>query len=309
MLHKNAIVGMSTRSRSHQARLVIPIEVLESRVLFSVFWVSNANDNGAGSLRQAITQADALKGTQTIDFAVGKGAQTIEPRSALPALTTPIILDAQTQPGYTGTPLIQLDGALAGSVNGLVITAGGSTIKGLAVNHFSENGILGVNVGDNTVAGDYIGTDLTGSIKEPNGQDGILLYGGSNVVGGMKSGSRNVISGNGKTGLQFLGPATGKNLVQGNYMGTDVTGKKAVPNYEGVGIFNSSTGNLIGGLSAGAGNVISGNIADGVDIGSNDTAVEGDILGLTADGATKLANVGQNVLQIGSSGNTIVHNV
>src|SRR5262252_4163701 len=96
------------------------------------FVVVSTNDSGPGSLRQAILNANGNPGS-TIAFAIpGFGAHTIAPISSLPTVTASVVLDATTQPGYFGTPIITLDGSLAGlGANGLVISAGNSVVKGL----------------------------------------------------------------------------------------------------------------------------------------------------------------------------------
>src|SRR5262249_5164348 len=80
--------------------------------------------------------------TDTIAFAVGTGVQTIELTSALPAITEAVVLDGTTQPGFAGSPLIELNGVNAGSAPGLEITAGSCTVRGLVINRFEGSGIL-----------------------------------------------------------------------------------------------------------------------------------------------------------------------
>ena len=82
--------------------------------------VRNTNDDGAGSLREAINCSNMLPGTDTIAFDIpGTGVHTITPASALPMVTDPVIIDGYTQPGAspntqsTGDDavlLIELDG-------------------------------------------------------------------------------------------------------------------------------------------------------------------------------------------------------
>ena len=111
----------------------------------ATFTVTNTNDSGAGSLRQAITDANANAGqTDTIAFNIaGAGPHTIAPASALPVITDPVIIDGTTEPDFAGTPVIELDGAGAGAgVSGLVINAGGSTVRALVINRFTANGIV-----------------------------------------------------------------------------------------------------------------------------------------------------------------------
>src|SRR5207302_1272396 len=100
-----------------------------------IFVVTSILDSGAGSLRQAILDADATPGPDIIRFAIGTGVQTINLVSPLPAIIQPVIIDGTTQPGYTGAPLIELNGAGAGpGADGLLIIAGGSVIRGLVIN-------------------------------------------------------------------------------------------------------------------------------------------------------------------------------
>ena len=107
----------------------------------AVFSVTNTNDSGSGSLRQAILDANANPGADTITFAIGAtgSQQIIQPISALPTITDPVTVDGWSQggAGYSGPPLIDLNGALAGnSTVGLNITAGSSTVRGLVINGF-----------------------------------------------------------------------------------------------------------------------------------------------------------------------------
>src|SRR5262249_55444478 len=91
--------GTPTRASFCRPRL----EALEGRWLPSAFLVTTADDAGAGSLRQAILDANATPGANEIDFAIGKGgAQTIRPATALPAVTNPVVIDGTTQPGFAG---------------------------------------------------------------------------------------------------------------------------------------------------------------------------------------------------------------
>src|SRR5689334_6243588 len=97
-------------------------ESLEQRVLFSAIVVTTDADSGAGSLRQAIEQANASPSRDRIIFKIGSGAESIALKTPLPAVTRHVIIDATTQPGYAGAPLIELNGAGAGATaDGLVL--------------------------------------------------------------------------------------------------------------------------------------------------------------------------------------------
>ena len=328
------------------------------------FVVTNANDHGAGSLRQAMLDANATPGTDTITFNIPSGGiQTINLLIGLPAITDPVVIDATTQPGYAGSPLIELNGSQAGTAAiGLQITAGNSTIRGLAIGGFTNNpGMLITTNGGNTIQANYIGLDATGTLarKSTNGIQinstssnnliggttpsarnvisgntfsGIVVSGANNtiqgnfigtnasgtaaipngtsgidvatslqinniLVGGTAAGAGNVISGNGNSGIN-LGPG---NTVQGNLIGTDVTGTKAVPN--GTGITVQSGGGLIGGTAAGARNVVSGNNGDGIAVGGvngNLTTVQGNFVGTDITGSVALGNNGSGISTSGA---------
>jgi hypothetical protein len=139
----------------------------------------------------------------------------------------------------------------------------------------------------NTVKGNYVGTDVTGGLALPNG-DGVVINGGANTIGGQGDGDGNVVSGNSYDGIRII-PATGAgaagpvgNRVEGNLIGTDVTGTAPLANEgDGVEIRDAFT-NTIGGTAAGAGNVISGNNGAGVRVASVQRA--------GADGNTIVAN-------------------
>lgn len=256
------------------------------------FVVTNANNNGPGSLRDAMVNANATAGADTITFNIpDPGVKVISLLEPLPEITEQVVIDASTQPGYAGTPLIQLDGALAGNNSGLVIKAGGSTVRGLAIVRFSGTGIVLSDCNNNLIQGNHIGVDAAGSLKLANG-DGIRLTNSSNnVIGGTTVTARNVISGN------FSGVAiSGKdNVIQGNFIGTDAAGKVRIGNLDGVIIsdpfIGSSTSNLIGGTAAGAGNLISGN-NNGILIQhvTGTTTIQGNLIGTDITGTSAIPN-------------------
>jgi hypothetical protein len=274
------------RLRSFRPRVI----ELEGRLLPSTFVVTITDDAGPGSLRQAILDSNATTGLNTIAFDIGDGGvQTIRPTSALPTITNPVVIDGTTQPGYGGAPLIELAGP-SGTRNfdGLVITAGGSTVRGLVIHDFRYGIHLSVN-GSNLIAGDYVGTDPTGAVAAPNTQGVFIEPSSGNTVGGTASGDRNVISGNAYDGIDAA-----NNLglvVQGNYLGTDVAGTAALGNgRNGLRIDAPGfTGALIGGTHAGAGNLISGNLR-GLDLAGADNLVQGNRIGTDRTGTASLGN-------------------
>ena len=293
------------------------VELLEERLAPATFHVTNANDTGPGSLRQAILSANGIGGADTIDFNIPLptgGAASIVLTSALPALAGPVTIAGDTQPGSRpGVPMIELNGAGAGpGANGLVFQSSGCVVRGLIVNRFKGSGILAMGAtGD--VEGCFIGTNAAGTAAAGNGAYGILIAGPafSVHVGGTTTAARNVISGNGAAGVAILGSATFRNLVTGNFIGTDVTGAVALGNaLGGVRIGGGSKSNTIGGTATGAGNVISNNGNDGValsDTGTGLNQVLGNtIVGNKGDGVSIVGGASLNAV---GSGGAVARNV
>jgi len=179
-------------------------------------------------------------------------------------------------------------------------------------NGFSGVVLVGSGTNSNTIQGNFIGTDITGTIDLGNGLVGVNLSGGAagNVIGGLTTGSRNIISGNGTYGVGVSGTGSDSNTIQGNYIGTDITGTTALANDStGVSIWFGAQNNVVGGHVPGAGNVISGNLGSGVSVegtGTNANYIEGNIIGLDAAGTSDLGNGYNGVLiNFGASSNTI----
>jgi hypothetical protein len=246
----------------------------------NTFAVNNTNDGGAGSLRQAILDANATAGTQTIAFQIpGAGVHTISPTSALPDITDRVVIDGFTQPGFAGTPVVELNGAGAGAVTaGLNVVSGGSTIQGLAINNFNGHGIRLGTAGGDTVRGNFIGTNTLGNTAHPNTGHGVFIDNTpNNTIGG--AGTGNVISANLNNGVVISGAGATANTVAGNLIGTDVNGTSPLGNaLDGVHL-DTASGNTIGGAAAGAGNTIAFNGQDGVSInaGAGDSILGNEI--------------------------------
>src|SRR5262249_26482025 len=161
-------------------------------------------NNGLGSLRQAILDANAtpnVGGPDLINFNIpGAGVQTIRPASTLPLVSDPVTLDATTQPGFNGVPLIEIDGSNVHNP-GLWFVAGGSEVRGLVINRFDGPGIQLDGPGGNVIVGNYLGTDATGTAALGNTKSGVAVNSPGNRVGGTTAADRNVISGNGENGV------------------------------------------------------------------------------------------------------------
>jgi hypothetical protein len=267
------------------------------------FPVTTAADNGdnanpaAGSLRAAIILANTTPGADTISFSIGTGPQTIKPLSALPTITDPVIIDGTTQPGFAGSPIIEIDGESAGAnVTGLSLATENSTIRGLVVNRFSTGfGIDVAGLGGNLIAGNFIGLNLAGTTGQGN-FTGLAIHSANNTIGGTTPADRNIVAGNNSnSGIALGGTATTGNIIEGNYVGTDVTGTVAIGNNVGVFMVQASGNNTVGGTAPGARNLISGNFASGVGIATNNNKILGNLIGTKADGASALGNQSSGV--------------
>jgi hypothetical protein len=314
--------SVRTRAAARRTATTLPeIEVLEDRSVPSVYTVTGVGD-GAGvvapvqgkpgmftatTLRAAINAANTNPGTDTIDFAIGAGEQTITitANSFLPAITDSVILDGSA-PKNLPTQRIVLDGVNAkAGADGLKIEAGSSTVKGLTIVDFKGPGIELVNKGKDLIVGNLIGTNSANLFGKGN-RTGIFINNTQeNTIGGVTNDARNVISGNLGNGIRILGtpPRPGvralklKNLIQGNYIGTTTDGLGFLGN-SGAGIrLESAEGNTIGGIVANAGNVITGNkigieftnrVLGGNLVGSDFNVVAGNFIGTNKNGTDRL---------------------
>ncbi|NCR78286.1 MAG: hypothetical protein GPI92_23480, partial [Microcystis aeruginosa K13-06] len=289
-----------------------PLSVQETTTatsnLGTTYTVTNTNDDGEGSLRWAITESNNNPGTDTIVFNIGEGGyytNTITPLSALPEITSPVLIDATSQPGYEGTPIIQISGYQAGEgLSGLVISAGDSTVRGLIITQFSSYGIRLIDQGNNIIQGNYIGYDdyiFEGFLG--NGEGGILIESANNLIGGATTSERNIISGNTGTGVLINSETAINNQVINNYIGLDSSGTSSRPNGVGVGIVNGSD-NII------QENVIAGNTNTGVSVLSygaiaNNNQILSNWIGTSSQGYYFLGN-GDDGIDLAGAKNTLV---
>ncbi len=274
--------------------------------------VTTIDDSGPGSLRQAILDANSTAGLDTIEFDIpGTGLHVISLASPLPEVTAPLAIDATTEPDFTGVPVIQLNGSLAGSAaDGLRVSAGASRISGLAITGFRNGIVLTVNPGT-VVQSNYIGLAPDGVTEAGNRENGVLIWASSeNQIGGEVGGTANIISGNADNGIRITQIGSMLNRVQGNLIGTDGNGSFSVGNgLNGVSVDSSASGNVIGGLVSGSGNIISGNAECGVIVrgnGTDENLVIGNGIGVNRSGDDELPNSFYGVLlDEGAARNTI----
>jgi len=284
------------------------------------FIVSNTNDSGPSSLRQAILDANLAPGADTITFLIpGAGVHTISPLSTLPPLTdnAGVTIDGYTQPGSrpnrlpigdNAVLLIELDGAALGAGQfGLTLQCSSNLVRGLVINGFgalgSGGGAISVESGsDNVVSGCFLGTDPAGSLGRPN-EFGVVVAQSDVLpfplpsrarIGGASPSLRNVISGNLSAGV-VIGVGASETVVAGNYIGTDSSGMAALGNGAGGFALSSSFGTIVGGTAPGAGNVVSGNVGSGFFVLGSEVAIEGNRIGTNAAGSAALPNTGSGI--------------
>ena len=307
---------------------------------FATYTVSNLNNGGAGSLRQAIADANASGTDDVIVFDI---AGTVNLSTKLPTISDTVSIDATTAPGYTGTPVVTLDGSGTANSIGLnfVVGSDGSEVKGLEIVNFdrvgiSLNNIGGITIGGpgqgnvisgngqagivvfgsgasgNTISGNFVGTNAAGNAALGNGNSGIEVYGGANgnTIGGDATlGGGNLVSANAFSGIAIYGAGTDGNTVVGNRIGTDADGTVNLGNGDaGIRIDNAAN-NAIGGTTSAEGNVISGNGTYGLffsGVGTFGNTVMNNRIGTNAAGTSDLGNANAGILFVtGSHDNTV----
>jgi len=209
---------------------------------------------------------------------------------------------------------------LGNSAHGLFVSnVSSNTIGGTATgarNLISGNShgiqITGSGATGNLVQGNLIGTNAGGTAGVGNGGSGVFISGGAtnNTIGGTAAGARNVISSNSNDGVEMRDANTNGNFVQGNYLGTDITGALDLGNNgPGVLIMTGASNNTIGGTAAGAGNLISGNGNRGVfiqNVGTSGNLIQGNFIGTNASGNAGVGNTnGGIVISQGTTNNTV----
>ncbi len=265
--------------------------------MLATFTVTSVLDSGAGSLRQAILDANATAAADVINFNM-TGGTTINLSTALPIISQPLSINATTQPGYAGSPLVFLNGAaVPAGGNGFIVQASNSLIRGLLIGNFNDNagsGGVGVAVSSSgpavsnvSIEDCWIGTGLNSSL--PNNRGVVSLVGNTTV--------RNcVISANELFGVRFNG---GSNRIVDSMVGLRPTGGSGSAVNGGAGVLIDD-----GVFSKVENSIISGNAGWGVEVKSPATAVtiEGNIIGTNAARTSVVRNGSGAIFLDGSTG-------
>ncbi len=286
--------------------------------------VTNTSNTGAGSLRQAITDANASSITPfPIGFFIASsGVQTISPATALPTISHTVLIDGYTEPGSSvnsssttdnAVLTMSLDGLGTVQSDGLLFTSSNNTVRGLAISGFTftsgsnQFGQVHFSSGtNNLVTGNFLGIRPDGTVASGGEANGVLTSNLStgNTIGGTSAASRNVISGNTTNhGYTTFGLFlySNNNLIEGDLVGLNASGAAKANDY---GIYVLGTGETIGGSASGAGNVISGNTYTGVDVNAANALVIGNSIGTNVTGTAAAAN-GAAGVELDSTGATV----
>lgn len=300
-----------------------PLQALE-------YIVTNRNDSGSGSLRQAITAANNNPGADTIVFGLfaddglNGTVTTFTPLSPLPSITDTLHIDGTTAWGFNTTtrvPAVVINGASAGAgAHGLAIGANNCVIEALSIVNFggSVNSGSAISIGNgqfSSVEGCWLGTLPTWD-PAPNGR-GMVISSSFNTIGGGTLARRNVISNNLGDGIRIQTTAGGSNDIQGNYIGTTPDGVFRNANGN-MGIFiTDADGTIIGSAGSGFRNIIAGNENHGIYLTSqaNGSVITNNYIGLNVNGADFgnrcgifIANCDNTVIGVPGAGNVIGSN-
>ena len=214
--------------------------------------------------------------------------------SPLPAITSPAVIDATTQPGYAGSPIVTLNGSAAGlGTNGLTVSAGNSTVRGLAINQFGGSGLFIEDGGGDTVQNNYFGVSIAGQTGAGNHYYGVLIdNSANNLIGGSGRGAANLISANLMGGVYLGFQKAYGNVISGNLIGTNAAGNRPLGNaLDGIFVDYAPNNRFIG-------NVVSSNYNNGIGLygpSATGEVVIRNIFGLSIQGSLELPNGGKAI--------------
>lgn len=283
------------------------------------FTVSNTNNAGAGSLRQAILNTNTNPGPDRIVFNIpGAGLQVIRPTTAFPVITDPVEIDGYTQPGSSPNTLANADNAarrielvgMGSAFHGFVLRTSNSVIRGLSMRRCNSG--IEVQGSHNLIVGNILGSDASPSFyivsDQVPGNDRGLTIGSTccdasniccNTIGGVQPADRNVIAGNLTNPIRIGdGVEVADTTILGNFIGVDSSGTRpsggAGTSTMAVHMVNGLT---IGGLEEGARNVMASYRGSVIRLYENPGRADilGNYLGVGADGATVLGQTSRGV--------------
>ncbi|HEX5731410.1 MAG TPA: BACON domain-containing carbohydrate-binding protein [Blastocatellia bacterium] len=270
------------------------------------FTVTTTANGGAGSLEQAILDANSNAGADMISFNIpGTGPHTIMPTNQLPFVFGAVTIDGTTQSPGSGTPQIVINGASQTGGSGLTVLAASTTIRGLVINSFKGTG-LDLSASSCIVEGNFIGTNAAGTAAQGNFEPGITINQSANTIGGTTAAARNVISGNVGNGILIANAFATANQVRGNFIGTTVSGASQLGNGSDNISIVSASGNTIGGTDTGAGNTIASSAGLGIRLlVASTTMIQGNRIGTNAAGTADFGNEIGGIDILDGANNTI----
>lgn len=323
--------------------LVCILSFLPITLFAATFVVTKTSDTyptgQPGELRWAIQQVNNTAGTHQILFniAAGTGPIVIQPVQDLDAITNPVTINGYSQPGASANTLttgnnaqlrIVISGnnyktgnAYYGTGNGLFFYQGsdGSTLKGVVLNAWVNNGIVVYNANNINILGNFVGTNPTGTAQVAN-QTGIFIVSSNNtIIGSSNVADRNIFAGSffyfNESSCIVMDNSPGT-IIKGNYVGTNAAGTAILGNsLSGIACIISND-TIIGGSTATEKNVVSGHIIAGISIeASSNVQIIGNYVGTDASGTLALGNANEGISVSGygatnsATNNSIINNI
>jgi len=291
----------------------------------NTFLVTNTNNAGAGSFRDAIQNANIYPGSHIINFNIptsdpgynaSEGIWVMTLSSTLPIIThSNILIDGHSQTVFSGNtnpygPEIMIDGNNAAWADFAfhVYNVSGVTIKGFIITQFVVGiQVSGTNAQNDTIEGNYIGCNYNATDTLGNTHGIYVLSGPHNImIGGNSFEKRNIVSGNNHVGIRIV--SANNNFIQGNFVGLNRTGDGALRNYDGISIEGTSKYNLIGGYTPAERNYVAGNDAYGIPVfgaGCDYNIIVGNYVGTDTTGMFSIPNTYGVLFDDGASYNTL----
>lgn len=274
------------------AVLFVFSSIISRATIYTV--TNNSGTNSAGSLLDAVNNANAGLGYDTIQFNIGSGFQTIDLSTSID-LTDGVYIDGTSQPGFSFAaykPLIRLRGTLLCCLYNIInLNSGsdGSVIRGLLISNNINAGGIEINSSSNGVFNCWIGLDSAGTAAA-GCLVGITINASSigNTIGANGIWDRNIISGN-DFGIEVY---SANNTIKGNYIGTDFNGSTSVANTTAGIHLSGAVNNTIGAINAS--NLIAGNTTGlglKLDNSSNTNYIKNNIFGMQSNNSDSLPNL------------------